>query len=178
MIVCPVCEAQQAAGSVCDNCGKQLVPAAPVNVVAEILPELEPTFIPNGKANVAADHMAELEVHRVAPVTVQTEAVPDVERTAFGKVAVTPDVMPDIEATHFQADGQKTVLTEVISCRYCGNQQRVGLICDKCGMKLSKFMAPLAKPKASATLTCTACGVQATPGKKCQACGVFMRSGE
>ncbi|MFN7134710.1 MAG: hypothetical protein ACK4N5_21705, partial [Myxococcales bacterium] len=164
MIVCPVCEHQQALGDVCETCGKQLVEPKPMNVARETLPDLETTAIAASDANVLDVRMAELELHASAAVT------------------VAPEKMADIELTRVAEDAARTPPPQVLTCRYCGGSQQKGTLCDTCGMKLPTFrpaqQTAAAAAADSAVVPCPACGIKGPTNKTCQACGAFIRRPE
>lgn len=161
MIVCPVCEHQQAHGESCDNCGKQLVAPRPINIASAPLPGLETTAIPGGNANVVDAPLPELEPHHVGAVAAPAEALAGMERT---RVADDPTRTP-VRAVH--------------ACRYCGNTQRQAGICERCGMKIAVYRpaAPQAEDEPT-ILPCPSCGVKGASNSNCISCGAFIRRPE
>lgn len=178
MIVCPVCEHQQAQGAECEVCGKRLVagvsaadlsiPAveglettrhAPADAVPDAVVELEPTLHgPTGAA--APDLTPDLEATRAAPVDVQVVPTPDVERTA----AEIPGDAP-------------TALPAFVTCRYCRTPAMPGeRLCGRCGMRLPVFPdgAGAAAAAAAPVRTCT-CGTVVRPDAQlCPSCGARL----
>jgi hypothetical protein len=65
MIICPVCEHQQAQGTECDNCGKALQAPRPVAVAAVPMMELEQTHHAGGRVAVEVPIIPELDSTRV-----------------------------------------------------------------------------------------------------------------
>lgn len=180
MIVCPVCEHQQAQGNACDNCGKVLTVVkgaeeAPVTTLVE----LERTAIANPKLAVAAEAMPELELTKmkVGP-DLPAQQLPELDRhqiASAGPVAV--EAMPDMDRGREQDDGERTQLSDQIVCRYCRNVQASGVLCDKCGMRLPKPAATAAAaskgkvdPDAVVLVLC-GCGAKAVAGRRCGSCG-------
>ncbi len=144
MIVCPVCEHQQAQGSECELCGKKLVhgpagiPAvAPlegleltrhgdVDAPVESIGELEPTALQGGVD--AAPDPVPIEATRLDPVDVTVEPAPDIERIA--------DEIPDDAPTEVPL---------FVTCRYCRTEAMPGeRVCGRCGMRLPDYGGPAA----------------------------------
>jgi ribosomal protein L32 len=181
MIICPVCEHQQAAGFECDVCGKDLGAAlgdgallAPLAPDVPRMPELEQTGVELA-ANVPVTPMPELEAHQSAAGTpnVPTPLIPDLETTqpSTGDVPVVP--MPELSLDRAEFVGQKAVApTGQVQCRYCGNLQPTGKICDKCGMRLPRAgtVAGLSK-LATDLVRCKECGSMGHLGERCKECG-------
>lgn len=176
MIVCPVCEHQQAQGAECEVCGKRLVagvsaadlaiprvegleptlhgPAGPAPA-GERIAELEPTLHAATGAAAPGDPTPDLEATRAAPVDVAVELTPDVERTSAG----IPDDLP-------------TALPAFTTCRYCRTPASPGeRICSRCGMRLP--VAPQAAAGApAAVLRICSCGMTLREGVSlCPSCG-------
>jgi hypothetical protein len=184
MVVCPVCEHQQAFGLECEVCGKDLgdlgmlgpPPVAPVAIEG-----LEVT-VAERIGEVPVERVGELEVtsFQTAAMPVATEAVPDLDTgkaASLGPIAV--ERMAELSADRAPDDGVRTQApTGAVTCRYCRNVQASGLICNTCGMKLPKAAAAPPPPttgKAGAvearSIRCRACGAPATPGQRCSECG-------
>jgi hypothetical protein len=180
MIVCPVCEHQQSEGSECEVCGKRLaagvsaadlaIPAVegleptrhgPAEAPADAVPELEPTLHAPATAAPAADLTPGLEATAAAPVDVDVEPAPDVERTA----EVIPDDLP-------------TILPAFPTCRYCRTPAMPGeRICSRCGMRLPVVSeAPVGAPGAEEADRICTCGTAVRPGASlCPSCGARLR---
>jgi hypothetical protein len=168
MIVCPVCEHQQAQGGECDMCGKRLsdglatVPAVAameglertrlddVDAPVERLDELEPTALRRGAD--AAPEPVPLEATRAEPVEVTVEPTPDLERIEDG----IPDDAP-------------TEVPLFVTCRYCRTEAMPGeRVCARCGMRLPDYGGP----PPTAEVPARQCGCGATVrGALCPACG-------
>ncbi len=168
MIVCPVCEHQQAQGAECEVCGRTLarggaaVPPIPaveglehtshgaVAARAERLPGLEPTR--HDESAYVPDRVPDLDTGRAAPVDVDVPPAPDVERTAVG--------IPD--------DGP-TAVPALVTCRYCRTlataEER---ICARCGMRLPIVEGAVQGPTVEARLC--SCGTPVR-GNACPSCG-------
>ena len=183
MIICPVCEHQQAQGDECENCGKKLAvaPAAAAAAPVARLPDLELTRVA-GPAQVAVAPLPELEATRMAgPAQVAVAPVPELETTRQAQVAAV-QVAPvqDLELTRAPADGQRTAApTGAVVCRYCRNVQASGLLCDKCGMRLPRVRATEASAKPAARkgggdpqwVRCSKCNTPTQTGRACTTCG-------
>ncbi|WP_224249917.1 class I tRNA ligase family protein [Hyalangium gracile] len=185
MIICPVCEHQQAQGDECDNCGKKLqVPKVAAAVAVPTLPELEQTHHAGGRVAVDAPTLPELaHTRQEAGPDLPPQVVPDMEttRTApIDKVAV--EAVPELDTGRAADDGVRTAAPSGAAvCRYCRNVQAEGMVCDRCGMRL-----PRVKPAAGAApagakgaanaedvtwLPCQKCRTPTRPNKICTVCG-------
>lgn len=181
MIVCPVCEHQQAAGFECDVCGKDLGAAlgdggllAPLAPDIPRLAELEQTGVEQAK-NVPIEPMPGLEANIGAAgtpeVPVQRMAEMETYAAPVGDVPVAP--MPELSADRAEFVGQKAVAPGAqVQCRYCGNVQAKGAICDRCGMRLPRAKAGAsaekgAKPGAP-LVRCKFCGTPGHEGERCK----------
>jgi hypothetical protein len=188
MIICPMCEHQQAQGIECEVCGKKLAAAAPVAVAVTTLPELEGTQLVGGRAPVAVAAIADLEMTRQAPVqavAVQQVAELDTGRSAAaGNVVVSP--IQDMDTGRAASDGARTALpTGPLVCRYCRTPQASGLICDRCGMRLPKLRQTAPAPSAESALVaagewtkCTKCHTHTRAGRACVSCGSHVPAAE
>lgn len=183
MIVCPVCEHQQAAGDECENCGKKLVARTGAAVApVQAMPELEGT-LHTGAANVVAQPMPELEATKMsAPAQVPTERMQELEvnQVVRPDLAVQVDKMSDLDTGREADDGQRTAApTGAVTCRYCGNVQAKGLLCDRCGMRVPRAAEAAtagpgqSAPKKGETIwsRCKKCGAAAKAGHPCGDCG-------
>jgi hypothetical protein len=186
MIICPVCEHQQAQGDECDNCGKKLaVQKVAAAVAVPTLPELEQTHHVGGRVAVDAPILPELDQTRQqAGPDLPVQLVPDIEttRTApIGKVSV--ETVPEMDTGRVADDGVRTAApTGKVVCRYCRNEQAEGMVCDKCGMRLPKARLVAGSPaavKAAAAakaeellwVPCQKCKTPTRPNKICTVCG-------
>ena len=110
MIICPMCEHQQAEGIECEVCGKKLTAAAPVVVAVAPLPELEQTQLAGGRAPVPVAAIPDLELTAQPPVRgVAVQPVPELDTgrsAAAGNVLVAP--MQDMDTGRELSDGQRT----------------------------------------------------------------------
>jgi ribosomal protein L32 len=181
MIICPVCEHQQAQGDECDNCGKKLqVPRAAAAVVVATLPELEQTVHAGGRAPVQAVPMAELDhTRQKAGPDLPPQAVQDMETTRAAPIdKISVEAVPELDTGRAPDDGVRTAApTGAVTCRYCRNVQAEGLVCDRCGMRLPKarIAQEAAKPGAvdveAPWLPCQKCRTPTRPNKICTVCG-------
>jgi hypothetical protein len=188
MIICPMCEHQQAQGIECEVCGKKLATSAPVAVAVATLPDLEGTQLAGGRAPVAVAVIPDLELTRQAPaqgVAVQPVAELDTGRAAAaGNVVVSP--IEDMDTGRALSDGARTAAPSgPIVCRYCRTPQASGLICERCGMRLPKLRQ--AAPEASAAsglvaagewTKCEKCHSHTRAGRACVSCGVAVPAAE
>ena len=176
MIVCPVCEHPQQAGSECEVCGRHLVEGRGTDAPVAPLEGLELTTLdPGGAAPPPSLPIAELEETRfeAAELPLLAELVPDLEQTRAEAVEVVVDPTPDVERVLAGLpDDGPTPLPLVVVCRYCRTEAGPGdKLCARCGMRLS---APRVAPDAAAgapggPLLCS-CGTPVTRSR-CPACG-------
>ncbi|PTL76872.1 hypothetical protein [Vitiosangium sp. GDMCC 1.1324] len=187
MIICPVCEHQQAQGAECEVCGKKLTAVAPVAVAVAPLAELEQTQLAGGRAPVPVAAIPDLELtarQRVPDVAVQPVPELDTGRSAAaGNVMVAP--IPDMETGRAVSDGVRTAApTGPVVCRYCRNVQESGAVCDRCGMRLPKVR--LAQPETASTrlpqagerTSCPKCHSPAYAGRACVTCSTLVPAAE
>lgn len=186
MLLCPVCEHRQPGGEECAQCGKRftaaVTPDVPTSAMPGLeetshaapvgapppgtIPDLEPTASPE-TAEVASAPIAELERHHADVGQVSVAPIPDVD-TGRAPVIGTP--------TPAQApDGS-------VTCRYCRNVQRAGMLCDRCGMRLPRV--PPSRVGANAEqgdpelVACGECSNPRPRGSSCRACGARAPSSE
>ncbi|WNG46814.1 hypothetical protein F0U60_23845 [Archangium minus] len=187
MIICPVCEHQQAQGTECEVCGKKLTAVAPVVVAVAPLAELEQTQLAGGRAPVPVAAIPDLELtarQAVRDIVVQPVPELDTGRSASaGNVLVAP--IQDIDTGRAASDGYRTAApTGPIVCRYCRNVQESGAVCDRCGMRLPKVRltqpeaTASALPQAGARTTCSKCHSPAYAGRACVTCGTLVPAAE
>jgi hypothetical protein len=182
MITCPVCEHTQAGGDECELCGKRFTPRAAGSADVPRMAELELTPHAGGGAEVRSETLAELEQTRVrAGPDLPPLGFPEMERTrqaAGGEVDAPP--MADLEPGRAPDDGVRTeVPWGAVKCRYCGNEQVEGMLCDRCGMRLPHFgpdgAARAAAPAIDEDLRVRCkCGSPARPGQRCVNCGEMV----
>jgi hypothetical protein len=178
MIVCPVCEHQQAQGAECEVCGKRLATGvAPADLAIPAVEGLEPTFHAAAAAP-AADRVAELEPTRHdAALTAAAPALdvtPDLEATRAAPVDVEVAPTPDVERTAAGIpDDAPTALPAFVTCRYCRTPAMPGeRICARCGMRLPVVEAGAAAAAASEEAPLCSCGMTLRPGVSlCPSCG-------
>jgi ribosomal protein L32 len=178
MIVCPLCEHSQETGDTCDVCGKRLTFEPPTSAQYPPIPDLEVTTLAGAAAGIPFAPMPDLEVHHADAVQVTLEVVPDIEATQLAGVdaqVVAQETVPDVERTRFEDAAPRTVLGEMITCRYCGqSQKRENRLCERCANAL-----PVVRPdepvKAVANVRCPSCGFESQPKQACPACGYFLR---
>jgi hypothetical protein len=184
MIICPVCEHQQAQGDECDNCGKKLqVPKVAAAVAVPTLPELEQTHHAGGRVAVDAPIIPELDQTRQqAGPDLPPQVVQDMETTRAAPIdKVSVEALPDLDTGRAADDGVRTAAPSgAVVCRYCRNVQAEGAVCDRCGMRLPRVRptaaaAPGAKGAASGEdqpwLPCQKCRTPTRPNKICTVCG-------
>jgi len=173
MIVCPVCENQQEAGSECAVCGRHLVEGRGTDAPVAPLEGLEQTALDAAGAAVIPEPMPDLEVTSFGPTEAPLleEVVPDLEQTCTAPVEVAPDVTPDVERVMagLPEDGP-TPLSLVVTCRYCRTEAGPGeRICGRCGMRLQLPVGP-APDAAGAVVRLCSCGTPVTRSR-CPSCG-------
>jgi hypothetical protein len=174
MIVCPVCEHPQEAGSECAVCGRHLVEGRGTDAPVVPLEGLELTTLdPVGAAALPAAPIADQEVTRfeAAELPLLDEVVPDLEQTRVEAVEVASDPTPDVE--RFLAglpDDGPTLLPIVVTCRYCRTEAGPGdRLCARCGMKLGTIAAPAPAAGVGQPRRCS-CGTPVTRAT-CPNCG-------
>ena len=142
------------------------------------MPELEVTRYPRVPASSAP--LPELETTHL-PVAAAAPAIPlpdlEVTRPGVGDVAVAP--LPDLDTGRFADASERTAHSAgAVTCRYCRNVQATGVFCDRCGMRLPRYVAPA--PDAGdaraedAPMVPHACGAITRAGMPCGSCGVFV----
>jgi hypothetical protein len=176
MIICPVCEHPQPEGAECEVCGKRLA-SGPSQADLAIPPVdgLEPTLHARGEAPAAAGggRMPELEPTQHGAVTHVEDAMPGIEATRAAPVDVDAEPTPDLERTAVEIPGDgPTPLPALLACRYCRTPAMPGeRICASCGMRLP-VLAPSAAEAAPAGRLCS-CGT-VVRGSLCPTCGARM----
>lgn len=178
MVVCPVCENQQAAGDECQVCGRKLSGPGVVPLPVEPVPGLEVTSF--GAAEVpAGPPLPELEPTRHRPAAGEVAAALDLEPTRAAPVAVRAEAVPDLEPTRGEpipGDGP-TARPATLTCRYCRTENPPGeATCGRCGMRLPVWDGPRAAEGtgAAAPARCPACGTL-NAGEICSGCGALVR---
>lgn len=182
MIICPVCEHQQAQGTECDNCGKQFVATKTPDLPVTALPELEGTAIAGANAPAPVAKLAELEETKLqSGPDLPAMAVPDLDLARAAPVQVAPEVVADLEGHRIETNPAELTPAPsgAITCRYCRNVQAEGSVCNVCGMRLPRYAAAGADPYANAKADQLpqirhACGVLTRVGAPCKSCGVFV----
>jgi hypothetical protein len=186
MILCPVCEHQQAAGSECEVCGRHLVEGRGTDAPVAPLEGLELTTLdPAGAAALPSAPVAPfapfapmalmegLEVTAFAPAEepLLAELIPDLEQTRAEAVEVSVDPTPDVERVlDGLPDDGPSLLPLVVTCRYCRTEAGPGeRVCGRCGMRLPVF-AVAAPTAAAGTPRLCSCGTPVTRSR-CPACG-------
>ncbi len=186
MIVCPLCEHQQAQGSECEVCGRKFAPGVARELPVERVPGLELTELEGARSvSVPVEPVPELEGTRLrAGPDLPVQRVPDLDsaRQEVGPVPVAR--LPDVEHHRVEANPtERTQLPAVTVCRYCRNQQATGAFCDRCGMRLQRVGAAAASaqppdaPRPSAEpgpVVMHACGVKTRANARCTSCGGFV----
>lgn len=190
MVICPLCEHQQAFGFECDQCGKDLTALAGLGGLgpppAQIVPidGLDQT-VAERVGPVPTERVGDLEVTQFADVAVAVEAVSDLDTGRASQVGEVP-VEPMIDLTLDRAvdDGVRTALpTGALRCRYCGHSQASGAACERCGQRLPAASTEAAPAQRRATgqvekVRCRSCGAPAVAGGRCGDCGREVPAGE
>jgi hypothetical protein len=187
MIICPVCEHQQAQGDECDNCGKKLQAPRAAAVPVATLPELEQTVHAGGRAPVQAETIPELDLTRQkAGPDLPPQVVQDMETTRVGPIdKVSVETVPELDTGRAADDGVRTAAPMgAVTCRYCRNVQAEGLVCDRCGMRLPKARPTQAEAKPKGVeeeapwVPCPKCRTPTRPNKICTVCGTRAKVGD
>ncbi|HET6438238.1 MAG TPA: hypothetical protein VFG59_09270 [Anaeromyxobacter sp.] len=169
MLVCPVCEHSQAAGSECEVCGRRLPGADPLDASVSPLEGLQPTLQVDS-APVEPELVPGLEPTRHAALEAPVaELVPGLEPAPAGSVDVAIEPLAGLERTGEGAGDEPTPYPAVLTCRYCRTEAAPGeRLCSRCGMRL-----PLPEPapaKAEEAAGLCSCGAPRRGGR-CPACG-------
>jgi hypothetical protein len=182
MIVCPVCEHQQAQGAECEVCGKRLVAGvSAADLAIPAVEGLEPTLHAPAGAGGGGELVAELEptLHdpAAARAPVPADPTPDMEATRTAPVDVAVELTPDLERTAAQLpDDAPTALPAFATCRYCRTPAMPGeRLCSRCGMRLP-VVAGASGPAAVAPVAICSCGMVLREGASlCPSCGARHR---
>ncbi len=180
MIVCPVCEHQQAQGVECEVCGKRLVAGvSPADLAIPAVEGLEPTL--HAAIDAAPDRVVDLEpTHHAPTAPASLDVTPDLEATHAAPVDVQVAPAPDIERIGADVpDDLPTMLPAFATCRYCRTPAMPGeRLCSRCGMRLPNIAEPGgagAGPAPVAPRICS-CGTVLGPGASlCPNCGARLR---
>jgi hypothetical protein len=178
MVVCPVCEHQQALGEECQVCGAKLAGPGVVPVPVEPLPGLESTSL-GAAGPVTAGAIPDLELTRHGAVAVAASPAPDLEPTRADPVNVTVEAVPGLEQTRGEpipGDGPTPRPTS-LTCRYCRAENPPSqAICGRCGMRLPVWEGAAAAPplEPGEAARCAACGTL-NAGEICTGCGALVR---
>lgn len=183
MIVCPVCEHQQASVTECEVCGKALSQARAPDLPSPALQGLETTTMPGATEALSApdEPMPALD-STVLPSGPELPAqqLPDLQATHSAEAGEVPVIEIDgLESTRVADDATRTpVGAGPISCRFCQHVQATGRVCDRCGMRLPiAQVAPavgavsLSSAAQAVWVRCRHCGAPASAGKRCGDCG-------
>jgi len=173
VILCPVCEHQQAAGSECEVCGRRLLEGRGTDAPVAPLEGLEPTR--QDQADAGLDEpMPDLEPTLQAAVADAAGGPGEglvLEPTLAARVEVVADDVPDLERTQAGLpDDGPTPMAAVVTCRYCRTEAAPGeRRCGRCGMRLPEPLAtgPAGVPVAPSLCSC---GTPVTRAR-CPACG-------
>lgn len=199
MIVCPVCEHAQSAGSECEVCGKAFSRAVARELPVERVPGLEATRLEDPSTGASASapvmRLPDLEGTQLTsgPDLPPAPPVPELEPTTLQAVAANVPVqrLPDVELHREETPASDRTAPPVpgapVVCRYCRNVQAVGNLCDRCGMRLSRYMGPSDNAGAAGAVFLAAsakggdgpvvlhaCGVRTPSGARCTSCGAFV----
>ncbi len=180
MVVCPVCENQQALGEECQVCGTRLAGPGVVPLPVEPLAGLESTAFGPAPA-AAAPPMPDLEPTLRAPAAAAPAPAPDLEPTRAAPVRVSVEPVPGLELTReapIPGDAS-TARPASLVCRYCRTENPPSeVICGRCGMRLPLWEKAAAAPTAPGPVAarCPACGTL-NAGEICTGCGGLVRRG-
>ncbi len=183
MVVCPVCEHQQASGEDCEVCGKRLAGPGVEPLPVEPVPGFEPTV---AAATGAAyeEIVPGLEPTRMAPVDAVALPATDIEPTRMAAVNPPTEAVPGFEPTETEPipGDAPSALPAVRVCRYCRTPAPPSdVICGRCGMKLATYAlaaAEVAMPGEPVPVRCFSCATLNTgPERFCSGCGALVRRG-
>ncbi len=180
MVVCPVCEHQQALGEECQLCGKKLTGPGVVPMPIEPVPGLEVTSL-GGAGSAPAAAIPELEPTRYGAVAVAVAPAPDLEPTRAAPVQVPVEAVPGLEHTRGEPipGDAPTARPASLTCRYCRAENPPSeATCGRCGMRLPVWegTAGAPPPEAAQAARCAACGTL-NAGEICSGCGALVRRG-
>lgn len=177
MVVCPVCEHQQAVGEECQVCGHALAGPGVVPLPVDPLPGLESTSLADA-GPVPGLAMAELEPTRHRPAAGVAPPAPDLEPTRAAPVAVAAEEMPGLEATRGEPipGDEPTARPLALTCRYCRTENPPSeVVCGRCGMRLPVWDGPAAAAAGpEEPVRCPSCGTLGA-GEICTGCGGLVR---
>jgi len=117
----------------------------------------------------------------MAPASAGRQTVAPLEglestQVASPDLAVQVDVLPDLETGRETDFGERTpVPPETAACPWCGTPS-LGAVCDACGRRKSRFVAPVVAEERRAdtgeTVTCPSCFARVPKEARCSDCGV------
>jgi hypothetical protein len=192
VIVCPLCEHQQASGEECDACGIKFSKDLAIPVAIPALEGLEPTQLAQSDELPSSDLADWIEPTSARSVeSPAASIIADLEptRLAGTDVPSSLDMLPADSGDPLPGDGgwfEPTFVeslpdeppeTTVLICRYCREPAQADqLMCARCGMKL-----PVWKPDqpdaGDERPICQSCGTPSA-GEVCRSCGVRMQQTE
>jgi len=180
---CPVCEAENPAGSAeCGQCGKMFAAERLLIEPVPTLAGLEQTLIDpleSGPDEVERLPIVEPTMLARRDLAVQAEAVPGVEHTQI-EVDIAAPVNWTLAAVEIDrgreldSDPRTPAPTDTAVCPWCGAPS-LDLVCDGCGRRKSRFSVAPAAVRAAAsddTVLCPACFARVATGPRCVECGV------
>ncbi len=171
MVVCPVCEHTQAAGTECEVCGHRLRAPLDADQPVAVMDGLESTLQP-AAPEPPPEVVPGLELTGAAPVEVPGgDRVADLEQTGNAPVDPPIDALP-VERTGDGAPAdERTPYPAMVNCRYCRTPAAPGeKLCSRCGMRRPLPSAPAAAPPAGVGPQRGSGGVPVV-GPRCPACG-------
>ena len=171
MFICPVCEHQQPMPGECEVCGTLLAGRRSLNVQVPRLAELEVTRYPMGA--VSTVELPEIERTAVGGVgtAVPIEDMPELDRGRASIGEIRTETLGDVETGRFDEARSAPAPSGTVSCRYCRHVQAAGMLCERCGMRLPRYVAALPEEPSRVL---HACGVLTRPGRACASCGVYV----
>jgi len=175
MVVCPLCEHQQPAGSECEVCGHHLAEGRGTDAPVALLEGLEPTLQAAADGG-EGERLADLEPTLQAPVADAMGGAPDaaleLEPTLAARVEeVAGEAIPDLERTSAGIpDDLPSLLPDLVICRYCRTEAAPGeRRCGRCGMRLPDPVGSGPAKVLAGSRHCS-CGTPVTR-PRCPACG-------
>jgi hypothetical protein len=105
-----------------------------------------------------------------------TQAMDELELTGMPPQAPVPaEKIAELEVGRYQDPDPKTPerADGSVACRYCGQAQKGGLVCERCGMRLPNPLKAGAGTLEGTAGRCRSCGSLVSAGSRCGECGTL-----
>jgi hypothetical protein len=100
------------------------------------------------------------------------EELPELDRGRADPGEIVAEPSGELDTGRFEEPSKSTrAPAGAVSCRYCRHIQEQGLLCERCGMRLPRYVP--APPEAPSRVL-HACGALTRPGMACASCGVYV----